>query len=85
MARFVIMLAVAGGAVLYLTSCGADHGSAAGAKEEQLYTCGMHPQVIQHKPGNCPICGMKLTPVRKQAGAEGARRLSARSSTTSPP
>jgi RND family efflux transporter MFP subunit len=27
----------------------------------------MHPQVIEHKPGNCPICGMKLTPVRKQA------------------
>src|ERR1017187_10218745 len=33
-----------------------------------LYTCGMHPQVIQDHPGNCPICGMKLTPIRKQAG-----------------
>ena len=33
-----------------------------------LYSCGMHPQVIQDHPGNCPICGMKLTPVRKQAG-----------------
>jgi len=31
---------------------------------EQLYTCGMHPNVIQKGPGNCPICGMKLTPVR---------------------
>jgi RND family efflux transporter MFP subunit len=28
----------------------------------------MHPQVIQNKPGNCPICGMKLTPIRKQNG-----------------
>ena len=35
--------------------------------EKQLYTCGMHPQIIQDKPGECPICGMKLTPVRKQA------------------
>lgn len=34
-----------------------------------LYTCGMHPQVIQDKPGNCPICGMKLTPMRKEGGA----------------
>src|ERR1017187_4186895 len=32
----------------------------------------MHPQVIQPKPGNCPICGMKLTPVRKQGSASGA-------------
>lgn len=25
------------------------------------YTCSMHPQVIKQEPGNCPICGMKLT------------------------
>ena len=35
--------------------------------EKTLYTCGMHPQIIKDKPGNCPICGMKLVPVRKQA------------------
>jgi len=34
--------------------------------EKLLYTCGMHPQVIQDKPGDCPICGMKLQPIRKQ-------------------
>jgi len=28
-----------------------------------LYTCGMHPDVIHHGPGTCPICGMRL--VRK--------------------
>jgi RND family efflux transporter MFP subunit len=37
-----------------------------------LYTCGMHPQVVQDKPGNCPICGMKLTPIRKQPASPGA-------------
>ncbi len=35
---------------------------------KKLYTCGMHPQVIQDHPGNCPICGMKLTLIRKQVG-----------------
>src|SRR5439155_5708799 len=47
------------------------HGHA-GALAEQLYACGMHPAVIQNKPGNCPICGMKLTPIRKQPGAATA-------------
>ena len=31
---------------------------------ENLYTCGMHLQVIQDSPGNCPICGMKLVPIK---------------------
>lgn len=32
--------------------------------EKTLYTCGMHPQIISDKPGNCPICEMKLTPMK---------------------
>jgi RND family efflux transporter MFP subunit len=63
------MLSLAAGGVAVLTSCGREDASPTAAKAEQLYTCGMHPQVIQDHAGNCPICGMKLTPVRKQAGA----------------
>ena len=37
------------------------------ADAKTLYTCGMHPQVILDHPGNCPICGMKLTPIRSGA------------------
>lgn len=33
----------------------------------QLYTCGMHPQIIKQAPGNCPICGMALTPIRSNS------------------
>jgi len=36
---------------------------------KQLYSCGMHPEVISDKPGNCPICGMNLTPI-KGSGTE---------------
>lgn len=41
------------------------------AAEKQLYTCGMHPQIIKDKPGNCPICGMKLTPIRANTAKTG--------------
>jgi RND family efflux transporter MFP subunit len=49
-------------------------------------TCGMHPQVIQDHPGNCPICGMKLTPIRKQAGDSpaGERKIKFYKSTMTP-
>ncbi len=40
------------------------------AETKTLYTCGMHPTVIQDHPGNCPICGMKLTPIRRQDAAD---------------
>ncbi len=30
---------------------------------EVIYTCPMHPEVRQPKPGSCPICGMALEPV----------------------
>lgn len=35
---------------------------------KQLYTCSMHPQIIRDKPGNCPICGMKL--VKKEENGQ---------------
>lgn len=43
-----------------------------GGENKQLYTCGMHPNVIQDHPGDCPICGMKLTPLHTedQGGVE---------------
>jgi hypothetical protein len=35
---------------------------ASGQKSNQpvKYTCSMHPEVIQDKPGDCPKCGMNL-------------------------
>jgi Cu2+-exporting ATPase len=29
-----------------------------------LYTCPMHPEILQNTPGECPICGMDLVPVK---------------------
>jgi len=33
-----------------------------------LWTCGMHPDVMQEEPGSCPICQMDLVPVRSGHG-----------------
>src|SRR6266700_1486886 len=28
-----------------------------------LYHCAMHPQIVSDKPGECPICHMRLVPI----------------------
>jgi RND family efflux transporter MFP subunit len=67
-------LALSGAGPLF---AGEPHHDHATPEEKQLYTCGMHPQVIRDEPGNCPICGMELTPLRKSGGdpASGERRV----------
>lgn len=36
--------------------------------EEMVYTCSMHPQIKQNKPGLCPICAMDLVAMATSAG-----------------
>ncbi|HSM13092.1 MAG TPA: efflux RND transporter periplasmic adaptor subunit [Thermoanaerobaculia bacterium] len=46
------------------------------AEAQQLWTCGMHPEVIQDHPGQCPICGMDLVPIEAGTGpVEGDRKI----------
>ena len=37
-----------------------------------LYTCPMHPEVVQDQPGNCPKCGMALEPMDATVEEENA-------------
>jgi len=37
--------------------------AAAAAAASTVYTCPMHPEIRQDRPGNCPKCGMTLEPV----------------------
>ena len=41
-------------------------GSKSGGDTQQ-YHCPMHPTVISDQPGDCPICGMKLVPMKTEA------------------
>ncbi|GAA4275680.1 efflux RND transporter periplasmic adaptor subunit [Aquimarina mytili] len=40
-----------------------------GESANQMWTCSMHPQIMQPEPGDCPICGMDLIPA--ESGADG--------------
>src|SRR3989344_4158926 len=35
-------------------------------KGEMMYTCPMHPEIKQDKPGLCPECGMSLVPTHRR-------------------
>ena len=49
--------------ILSLASCKQDKKVT--VDNDIFYTCSMHPQIMEPKPVNCPICGMKLIPVQK--------------------
>ena len=44
-----------------LTGCGKSNAPAAASTAK--YHCPMHPTYVSDRPGDCPICGMKLTPI----------------------
>lgn len=46
-----------------------EHNHSEMASENQMWTCSMHPQIMQPEAGDCPICGMDLIPA--EAGADG--------------
>jgi len=43
------------------------HASDHDQEGQTLYTCPMHPQIVQESPGQCPICGMDLVPQKSPA------------------
>lgn len=42
--------------------CCSTTGTTSATKTITEYVCPMHPEVVRHTPGNCPICGMALEP-----------------------
>ncbi|MBC9929084.1 efflux RND transporter periplasmic adaptor subunit [Chitinophaga qingshengii] len=61
--RNIVLVSLA--PAVWLAACKDTGKPAAQAGEQATYTCPMHPQIVQHKPGTCPICGMDLVPFDK--------------------
>lgn len=47
----------------------ATHDHSQEIESGEMWTCSMHPQIMQSEPGDCPICGMDLIPT--ESGADG--------------
>ena len=39
-----------------------EHDHSQEMESGEMWTCSMHPQIMQSEPGDCPICGMDLIP-----------------------
>jgi len=78
---------------LFLPPAGAQHEHVESQAEQansqpaevvQMYTCSMHPQIQLPNPGQCPICGMDLIPVKTEPRREAGAVQSMRELTLSP-
>lgn len=49
--------------IILLIGCNGKKDNGQSSEKKQTYTCPMHPQIVQDKPGTCPICGMDLVPI----------------------
>lgn len=62
--RTLVLVAVVSAMLLFfLSSCKTKNEPV--ADPDVYYTCSMDVQVVEYKPGKCPICHMELTPVKK--------------------
>ena len=60
----------------FFIACGKKEQNAQNKTEGTKYTCPMHPQIVQDKPGTCPICGMDLVKKSTSTGVDGSIMLS---------
>lgn len=51
-------------------TAGEAHDHTGSEKENEIWTCSMHPQIKMDKPGKCPICAMDLILLNQNSTAQ---------------
>lgn len=80
-----VLVAVAGGGWLWVRH--SSQGSTVTTKEAKAakFHCAMHPTMVSDRPGDCPICGMRLVPMEEDPPAPSASAAAAASDPVAAP
>jgi len=82
--RWMILAAMSLFALIMILNYLGAFGSDGGAKDATQYHCPMHPSYISNQPGECPICGMNLVPIPKQAEGDAGHSMAMEMDSTVP-
>ncbi len=77
--KYAVMLIVcaflAGGVLFTISGCGKKADGGETVQGGVTYRCPMHPQYTSDKPGDCPICGMKLVKIDKPSEGKSPEEI----------
>ncbi len=59
----IALIAAVGAGEAWIHSCSSSSQGSSTAQHKATYYCPMHTHYISDRPGNCPICSMKLVPL----------------------
>lgn len=68
-----------------LTACGKRKEVGMQSREQALYQCPMHPEIIRKEPGTCPICHMQLQKMETESTTHEHHEETGRASFTLSP
>ena len=66
----ILIVCLAAGAAYIVQS--RSEGNHSSAKAPETFYCPMHPNYTSDRPGDCPICHMKLVPLQKKGDSDSA-------------
>ncbi len=69
----VLVILVAGGLTWAGCRKAVQSGATSATAPTAKYHCPMHPTVVSDKPGDCPICGMRLVPIEQAPQSAAAQ------------